>query len=123
MMSSNNIKKRRVDVGGSDAPPSLPTEGENNGAVHDELKMISSHMTNMMQMMSSMKGEIIRLTEKCDRMERSIDTKLSKMQIIMQPIRLNEQSMQYRLHKIQSLKIQTPDLMTWITNKSTMKYY
>ena len=28
----------------------------------------------MMQMMSSMKGEITRLTEKCDRMERSIDT-------------------------------------------------
>ena len=76
MMSSNNTKKRRVGVGGGDDAPSLPSDDgeDNNRLVHDELRTLSSHMTNMMNMMSSMKGEIIRLTEKCDRMEKSIDT-------------------------------------------------
>ena len=69
MMSSNNAKKRRAGLGGGDdAPPE-----NSNGLVHEELKMISSHMTSMMNMMSSMKGEITRLTEKCDRMEKSIE--------------------------------------------------
>ena len=75
MMSSNNTKKRRVGVGGGDDAPSLHSDdGEhNNRLVHDELRtLLSSHMTNMLQMMSSMQGEITRLTEKCDRMEKSI---------------------------------------------------
>ena len=69
-MMSSNTKKRRV------GPSSLPSDdGEiNNGLVHEELKTMSSHMTNMMQMMQGMKGEISRLKEKCDRMEKSIDT-------------------------------------------------
>lgn len=76
MLSSNNTKKRRVGVsGGGDDTLPLLADGENdNRLVHEELKTISSHMTNMMQMMSSMQGEITRLTEKCDRMEKSIDT-------------------------------------------------
>ena len=49
MMSSNNAKKRRAGLGGGDdAPPE-----NSNGLVHEELKMISSHMTSMMNMMSS----------------------------------------------------------------------
>ena len=86
-MSSNtdSAKKRRVgDEGGG-----VGTFGENNmdGLVQEELRTISSHMTNMMeqsrmqtenmtnmvQMMKCMQGEIARLTEKCDGMEKSIE--------------------------------------------------
>ena len=72
----NSTKKRRVDEGGGGGEQS----SNGGGLVHEELKSISSHMTSMMQtlnqlvdsnrtqmaMMSSMQGEITRLTEKCD---------------------------------------------------------
>ena len=124
MMSSNNTKKRRVGAGGGDAPPSLPADGENNnGSVHDELKMISSHMTNMLQMMSSMQGEIIRLTEKCDRMEKSIDT-MQRTQIAnyntTNQIKRTIKSMQTAQNT--NSQNTNPDLTTWITNKSITRY-
>ena len=71
----NSTKKRRVDEGGGGEQSS-----NGGGLVHEDLRAISSQMTSMMQtlnqlvdsnrtqmaMMSSMQGEITRLTEKCD---------------------------------------------------------
>jgi len=106
--NTNNTKKRRVGK-----------EGDNDGAsggerqvdrsVRDELKSLSSHMTsmmehsrmqtqnmtNMMQMMQGMQGEITRLTEKCDRMEKSIEVmneSQNKMQVTQNTISENMNS-------------------------------
>ena len=61
----NSTKKRRVGEGGGGGG------GQSNGGglVHKELKALSSHMTNMMDMMSSMQGEIARLTNESNQMK------------------------------------------------------
>ena len=61
---NSSTKKRRVDEGGS-----VGEQSSNGGLVQDELKALSSHMTNMMDMMSSMQGEIARLTNESNQMK------------------------------------------------------
>ena len=61
----NSTKKRRVDEGGSGGGE----QSNGGGLVQDELKALSSHMTNMMAMMSSMQGEIARLTNESNQMK------------------------------------------------------
>ena len=84
MSSNTSDAKKRRKVGGDNECAS----GGRKVSVHEELKDIKTtmnemmehnrvqteNMTNMMRMMQGMQGEITRLTEKCDRMGKSIDT-------------------------------------------------
>ena len=70
-MNSSTTKKRRVDEGGH--PSSSSVADEDRFLMQTLNQLLDSNRTQM-AMMSSMQGEITRLTVKCDRMERSIDT-------------------------------------------------
>ena len=66
----NSAKKRRVGEGGGGGEQSL----NGGGLVHEELKAISSHMTNMMDMMKSMQGEIAQLKNDSNQMKQNMLT-------------------------------------------------
>ena len=115
-MSNNDTKRRRIGVGGA---TTLPTE-DNYGVVCAELKDIKStmnemmehtrlqtqDMTNMMQMMKRMQGEISRLTNECNEMKHIIHE--TRMSVLI---------MEYQFLR------STHGLMTWILNNSTTRYY